>query len=301
MGAGKSMNPGGQLQNRCALITGASRGLGRAIAEAFWREGASLLLAARRTVALEQVVRALPPQTGQRAIIITADLAEDTAPLKIMEIARKNFDRIHILVNNAAIQEPIGPLCDCDWPAWQRALRVNLLAPVALCRAALLWLVESGPHGKIINLSGGGATGSRPNFSAYATAKAGLVRFSETLANESQSRGVDINCIAPGAMGTDMMKAVLAAGPERTGEREYAQAQKILAAGDTAGMRAVKLAVFLASSASDGITGRLISAVWDVWEQLPARWPEIQKSDIFTLRRITPKDRGFHGLEKDEP
>jgi NAD(P)-dependent dehydrogenase (short-subunit alcohol dehydrogenase family) len=165
----------------------------------------------------------------------------------------------------------------------------------------LPWLAESGPHGKIINLSGGGATGPRPNFSAYATAKAGLVRFSETLAVEAQSCGVDINCIAPGAMGTDMMKAVLAAGPAQAGEREYAQAQKILATGDTAGLRAVELAVLLASSASDGITGRLISAVWDAWEQLPSRWPEIQKSDIFTLRRITPTDRGFHWLEKDEP
>ena len=300
MGSGKSMKPDGQLQGRCAIITGASRGLGRAIAEAFWREGADLLLVSRSATVLEQVVQALPPRIDQRAVIVPADLADEATPLNIMGVARKNFEHINILVNNAAIQEPIGPLCDCDWLAWQNALRVNLLAPVALCRAALPWLAESGWHGKIINLSGGGATAPRPCFSAYATAKAGLVRFSETLAIEAESRGVNINCIAPGAMGTDMMKAVLAAGPERAGMREYAQAQQMLTRGGGVETRAVELAVFLASAASNGITGRLLSAVWDAWEKLPQRWPEIQKSDIFTLRRIAPKDRGFQELENDQ-
>jgi NAD(P)-dependent dehydrogenase (short-subunit alcohol dehydrogenase family) len=168
---------------------------------------------------------------------------------------------------------------------------------VALCQAALPWLTKS-RRGKIINLSGGGATGPRPHFSAYATAKAGLVRFSETLAVEAESLGVDVNCIAPGAMGTAMMHAVLAAGPERAGAREYEAAQTTLARGGGVESRAVELAVFLASAASNGITGRLISAVWDTWEKIPEQLEKVKQSDVFTLRRITPKERGFQGLER---
>ncbi|MCX7010657.1 MAG: SDR family NAD(P)-dependent oxidoreductase [Kiritimatiellaeota bacterium] len=300
-----------QLQSCTAIVTGASRGLGRTIAEVFWREGANLLLVARSSAKLEQVAQSLPPQTDQkvaqslqpqtdqRVRIFATDLANADASAQIVTTARNNFNHLDILVNNAAIQEPIGLAWECDVIAWQRTLRVNLLAPVALCQAMLPWLAKS-RRGKIINLSGGGATGPRPHFSAYATAKAGLVRFSETLAVEAQVLGVDVNCIAPGAMGTDMIKAVLAAGPEKAGAHEYEVAQKMLSHGGGVETRAVQLAVFLASAASDGITGRLISAVWDAWEKIPEQLEKVQQSDVFTLRRITPKERGFQGLGNNE-
>jgi 3-oxoacyl-[acyl-carrier protein] reductase len=288
-----------KLQGCNAIITGASRGLGRAIAEAFWREGANLLLVARSKAGLEQVVQPLPQPAGRRAGVCAVDLAEADAPARILDAAREHFKHLDILVNNAAIQEPIGRAWECDSTAWQRALQVNLLAPVSLCRAAVPWLAKS-PRGRIINLSGGGATGPRPHFSAYATAKAGLVRFSETLAVEAQPLGIEVNCIAPGAMGTDMMRAVLAAGPERAGALEYEAAQRIMARGGGVESRAVELAVFLASAASDGLTGKLISAVWDAWENIPEQVENIKQSDVFTLRRIAPKERGFRGLEKDE-
>ena len=291
------MSTTGRLQNRCAIITGASRGLGRAIAEAFWREGAQLLLVARSATALEQVAHSLPPRDGKQPALCVADLADDAAPARILQAARKNFEQLHILVNNAAAQEPIGLTWECETAAWQRSLRVNLVAPIALCQAVLPWLTAA-RRGKIINLSGGGATGPRPNFSAYATAKAGLVRFSETLAVEAQPFGVDVNCIAPGAMGTDLMRAVLAAGPEKAGGREYENAQKLLAQGGSVEMPAVELAVFLASATSDGLTGKLISAVWDAWKKIPEQLEKVQQSDVFTLRRITPRERGFQGLEK---
>ncbi|TAN38274.1 MAG: SDR family oxidoreductase [Verrucomicrobia bacterium] len=291
------MNTGRPLQNCNAIITGASRGLGRAIAEAFWREGANLLLVARSTAKLEQVAHALPTQTDQHVHVFATDLANTDAPAQIVTAARKHFEHLDILVNNAAVQEPIGLAWGCDTVAWQQALHVNLLAPVALCQAAMPWLATA-RRGKIVNLSGGGATGPRPNFSAYATAKAGLVRFSETLAVEAQPLNVDVNCIAPGAMGTDMMRAVLAAGPEKAGAREYENAQKLLAQHGGVEQRAVDLAVFLASAASDGLTGKLISAVWDAWEKIPEQLEKVQQSDVFTLRRITPRERGFQGLEK---
>src|SRR5262249_51951223 len=119
-----------------------------------------------------------------------------------------------------------------------------------------------------------------PNFSAYATAKAGLVRFTETLAHELDGSGIDVNAIAPGALNTRMRDDVIAAGPERAGA-EYAEA---LERGETSFEPATKLAGVLASSAGDGISGRLLAALWDDWAALE---PPLA-ADAYTLRRILP-------------
>ena len=177
------------------------------------------------------------------------------------------WESLDVLVNNAGMLTPIGKVWDNDWHAWEMTIRVNLLAPVELCRACVPWMSER-RQGKIINISGGGATRPRPHFSAYATAKAGLVRFSETLAHEVRDRQVQVNCVAPGAMNTEMLQAVLRAGPEHVGALEYAEALKQAETGGTLPQRAAELCVFLASAASDGITGTLLSAVWDPWESL---------------------------------
>jgi NAD(P)-dependent dehydrogenase (short-subunit alcohol dehydrogenase family) len=134
-------------------------------------------------------------------------------------------------------------------------------------------------YGKIINLSGGGGTGPRPNFSAYATAKAGVVRFTETLAREVE--GIDVNAIAPGALNTRMRDDVLDAGPERAG----AEYEPTRARGGTSFEPATQLAVYLASAASDGVSGRLIAALWDDWRTLAEQDLD---ADAYTLRRITP-------------
>src|SRR5437016_14472488 len=113
--------------------------------------------------------------------IVAADLADPDAISRIVAKAGEFDGSIDVLVNNAAIQGPIGPLLDNDPAEWAQTVAVNLTAPVMLCRACIP-LMGKRSRSKIINLSGGGATGPRPNFSAYASAKAALVRFSETLA-----------------------------------------------------------------------------------------------------------------------
>ena len=146
--------------------------------------------------------------------------------------------------------------------------------------------------GTIVNISGGGATGPRPFFSAYGTAKAGLVRLSETLARETAGSGIRVNCIAPGAMNTNMNAAVLQAGAELAGADEFERAQRQAEAGGTPPDLAAELTVFLASPAGGEINGRLLSAVWDPWRELPSHARELASSDIYTLRRIVPEDRG---------
>ena len=175
----------------------------------------------------------------------------------------------------------------------ERALRVDLIAPVALTRLLVPMMPASrSTRGKIINISGGGAAAPRPNFSAYAVAKPGLVRFTETLAGELAA-AIDVNAVAPGPMKSAMTQAVLHAGRHSAGDREYDSASQVAACSDGGVECAAELCAFLASPASDGITGRLVSAVWDRWEELPRHLEDLKRSDVYTLRRVVPGDRGM--------
>src|SRR5262249_40578419 len=138
---------------------------------------------------------------------------------------------------------------------------------------------------------GGGATKPMPYMSAYAASKAALIRFGETLAEELKGAGIDVNAIAPGALNTRLMEEVIEAGPDRVGRTFYEQTLKQKETGGTPLEKGAALCAFLASSQSDGITGRLLSALWDPWED-PVRLREVLSvTDMYTLRRIVPEDR----------
>jgi NAD(P)-dependent dehydrogenase (short-subunit alcohol dehydrogenase family) len=151
---------------------------------------------------------------------------------------------------------------------------------------------EVGGGGSIVNLSGGGASTARPRFSAYATAKCALVRFSETIAAEVADLSIRVNCIAPGVMNTAMLQETLRAGADRTGRDEYERIAKSATGGASDPRIAADLVVYLASARSTGITGKLISAVWDPWRSLHEHAEDLKTTDIYTLRRIVPSDRG---------
>lgn len=285
------MNP------KWALITGATQGLGASLARRFWENGYSLVLCGRNRAGLENVASSLRVRKDQFASIFVEDFADPDAPERLFSAVSELPPRLDVLINNAAVQGPIGPVWDNDWADWNAALQIDLVAPVALCRAFVPLMAENG-GGSIINLSGGGATGPRANFSAYATAKAGLVRFSETLADEVLPLGIRVNCIAPGAMQTAMLAEVISTGADAAGEREFGLANKVFAEGGASMDRVADLALFLASDQSKGITGRLISAVWDRWEDWTQHLEELAKSDAYTLRRIAGRDRGFDWGDK---
>ncbi len=282
---------------RC-LVTGAYGTLGTAICQRLRADGADLLITGRSGASLAALAATLATETPVGGVIETlaVDLAaaDAVATLAVTVAAGGGLD---VLVNNAAIQGPIGPLLDNDWDAWEETIRLDLLVPVALCRALAPGLGRRGRRGKIINISGGGATGPRPNFSAYGVAKTGLVRFTETFAHEVAERGIDVNAIAPGVLSSQMTRAVLAAGAA-AGDGEAATARKAAAAEaparpeDRTENKAAALCAWLASGRSDGITGRLLAALWDPWPTLDRHAADLATSDIYTLRRVTPKDRG---------
>lgn len=281
------------LAGRAALVTGASQGLGLAVARAYVAEGASVALCARGAAELErsraELAAACNP--AQRVFARVGDVARPDDCRDVVAATVEALGRIDVLVNNAGVYGPMGPIETVDWAEWARAIEINVFGTVLMCREVLPHM-KGRRSGKIVNLSGGGATNPLPNLSAYATSKAAVVRFTETLALEVAADGVDVNAIAPGALNTRLLDQVLAAGPTRVGERFYERALQQKKEGGTPPERGAALAVFLASAASDGITGRLLSAVWDPWESLAAHKAELDTSDVYTLRRIVPKDRG---------
>lgn len=279
-----------------ALITGGTRGLGSQLVRRFWLAGYSLAVVGRQEVDIRRVLNELPKRDDQEALALPCDMSSPAQIVALIERIRKSCLPLKVLINNAAVQGPIGPVWENDFAAWNQALQVDLLAPVALCRG-LIPLMNGASGGSIINLSGGGATGPRANFSAYATAKAGLVRFSETIAEELKASDIRVNCIAPGAMKTAMLEELLSKG-DAAGEPERSLANKVFEEGGASMDRVADLALFLASEASKGITGKLISAVWDNWEHWPEHLDELATSDIYTLRRIAGRDRGFEWGDK---
>jgi NAD(P)-dependent dehydrogenase (short-subunit alcohol dehydrogenase family) len=160
-----------------------------------------------------------------------------------------------------------------------------------MCRAVLPHFKRHG-YGKIVQLSGGGATNPLPRISAYAASKAAVVRFVETLAEEVRGEGIDVNAIAPGALNTRLLDEILQAGPEKVGVEFFDRSMRQKTQGGAPLEQGARLAVFLGAAASDGITGKLISAVWDPWEQLAQHRRDLEATDIYTLRRIVPRDRG---------
>ncbi len=181
-------------------------------------------------------------------------------------------------------------MVDLDWAEWVRAMNINLMGSVLMCRA-LMKHMKQFRYGKIVQLSGGGATNPLPRISAYAASKAAIVRFAETLAEEVREFGIDVNSLAPGALNTRLLAEVLAAGPEGVGQDFYSRSLKQKETGGASLDRAAEACVYLASSASDGVTGKLISAVWDPWPQLAEHMDDLKKTDIYTIRRIVPADR----------
>ena len=283
------------LEGRNAIITGANQGLGLAIARAYMTAGASVLLCARDAKMLEQArdeVTALAA-SGQKVIVQVADVSKQSDVGNLAATALRAFPRLHILVNNAGVYGPKGLITDVDWDEWVKAVGINLYGSVMMCRAVLPHF-KMHRYGKIVQLSGGGATNPLPRISAYATSKAAIIRFTETLAEEVRDDQIDVNAIAPGALNTRLLDEVLVAGADKVGKDFYERALKQRAQGGTSLEQGARLAVFLASAASDGITGKLISAVWDPWESLPDHIEDLQKTDVYTLRRIVPKDRGLN-------
>ncbi|MHB8532371.1 MAG: SDR family NAD(P)-dependent oxidoreductase, partial [Solirubrobacteraceae bacterium] len=263
----------GELVGRTALITGASHGLGLEMARHFLRAGALGVTICGRSAGDLEAASAELRQMTHEGQVVHAELADVSSQEDVERLVKStldNFPELTILVNNAGVYGPKGEIGEVGWEEWVRAVQINLFGSVLVARGLTSHFKAQG-YGKVIQLSGGGATKPMPHLSAYATSKAAVIRFAETLAEELRGARVDVNAIAPGALNTRMLDEILTAGPGPVGAAFYAEAQQQAASGGTPLERGAALAVWLASAASDGISGKLLSAPWDPWAQLPER------------------------------
>lgn len=283
-----------KLEDKTAIVTGSGRGIGRAIALAMAKEGADVVVLSRTLSEVEETaaeIRVL----NRRSLALKIDVSKITQVKRMVELTMREFGKIDILVNNAGVQGPIGPLVENGFAEWVDTININLIGTFSCCKAVLPTMIKQ-RQGRIINLSGGGATGPRPRFSAYATSKTAVVRLTETLAEEVKKFNVQVNAVAPGPINTRMHDQVLAAG-QTAGENALAVSRRVKSGTGTPPEIPAGLVIFLASDESDGLTGRLISAVWDDWKTtMVKRIPHIMSKHIYTLRRIddfffAPKER----------
>lgn len=272
------------------VITGSSSGIGHIVTEQLLQDGHDVWGLARR----KQARSTYDSTLRGRFRSSIADVSKASSLLKAASQIEKNWMSVDALITCAAIQGPIGPATASDPTHWSETIRTVLDGTFTSIKALFPLLQGSTQRAKIICFSGGGATSPRPNFSAYAAAKAGVVRLVETLAGEWRDLPVDINAVAPGALPTPMTVQILGAGSAISGRQEHESAERINKLGSEAFEPICGLIRYLLSDRSDGISGKVISAQWDDWPNLQSHRDELIRSDVFTLRRITPKDRGLN-------
>jgi len=282
-----------KFKNKNILISGATGGFGSALAFKYFQEGANLLLIGRNINKLNRLKNKLikDKTTNQFILTIKLDLSNLEIIKKVIIKELSNISKIDTLINCAAIQGPIGKSWENNFKEWQKTFNTNFYSTMILTNTILPFMLRY-KTGNIINISGGGSTSSRPDFSSYAISKTAIVRYTEILADELSNTKIKVNSVAPGIMATNMIKNVIKNKKNITNLKEFNAAEKTLAEGDNMS-KAIDLCLFLSSKASNGINGKLISANWDPWHLLKSNKNNILESDIYTLRRILPEDRGF--------
>jgi NAD(P)-dependent dehydrogenase (short-subunit alcohol dehydrogenase family) len=268
------------------VLTGSSTGIGRALVERLLAHGHHVWGLARSD---QSDFAAQHPASFRASRCDVSNWSDVERAANEVAAAWPHVDG---LIACAGLQGEVGRSVAADPIRWSATVRANLDGTFFAIRAFDALLSHAPRRAKVICFSGGGATKPRARFSAYGVAKTAVVRLVETIAEEERGRALDINAIAPGAINTRLTDEVLALGPTVVGEAEYAAAQKQKAAGGASLDKARGLVEWLLSPASDGVTGRLLAAPWDPWPTLDQRAGELASSDIYTLRRIVPEDRG---------
>lgn len=269
------------------LLTGSSTGIGRFLSERLVSAGHEVWGLARSAQS------PLPATAGAGSFhALRCDVGQWTQMASAVAGIGQATAHLDAVIACAGVHGAVGPALAADPQAWSDTIRTNLDGTFHTLRAAYPLLERTTRRAKIICFSGGGATKARENFSAYAVAKTGIVRLVENIAEETRGQPFDINAVAPGAINTRLTDEIIRLGPAIAGAAEYASAVKQQQSGGASLDRLLGLVEFLLSEKSDGLSGRLLSAPWDPWPSLASHISAINTTDIYTLRRIVPEERG---------
>lgn len=277
-----------KLENKTIVVTGGSLGIGLAVSKKIASEGGTVIMFARdkenlikASIELEKINQNI------NHYYFVGDVSKLIDVEKFAIWVENKFGTIHGLVNCAGIYGPIGKSTEINTNEFLNTLTINLMGTIYMCSAFSNLL--SGDKKKIINFSGGGAASPFPNYSAYATSKVAIVRFTENLAIELQDDNFEVNCIAPGFVATRLHQQTLEAGSNAAGNSFFENTKKQLETGGVPPEKAADLTAFLLSDDSNGISGKFISAPWDPWET--KEFQELLKTDkdFATIRRIDNK------------
>jgi NAD(P)-dependent dehydrogenase (short-subunit alcohol dehydrogenase family) len=266
------------LQQATVLITGAGRGVGKRLAIGFAQHGARVGLLGRSQGELD-VTKLEIEHGGGTAHRFRADVTDYEQVSAAVDRMGVTWGSVQVLIASAAVQGPIGPFAEQKPRDWREVFDTNVIGALNCCRAVLPQMIQR-RSGKIIVISGSGATEARPGFALFSATKAAMVRFVETVAQEARDHNVQINCMFPGESYTSMTDEILQAG-ERAGAAEIEAAEKVRLTGGVSPEKQIQLALFLASQRSNHVTGKLIH-VSDDWKRLEQ---ENARPEAFTLRR----------------
>jgi NAD(P)-dependent dehydrogenase (short-subunit alcohol dehydrogenase family) len=275
------------------LITGGTMGLGKALSRHFVSQGHDVVICARNQDQIDKTVRELNQLASHNQTIlgIPCDISKMESASVLRDVTERKGIFISSLICNAGVIGPIGRFHVNDLNFWLESFQINLNGVVNLVNLFLPYMIKQ-KFGRVIHISGGGATRPLHGMSSYASSKAAAVRFVETLAVEYQGSGVTFNSIAPGIMKSRMLDEMLNAGEEQIGKNLFEKIEIHRKHHQDSTLAATELIDFLCSESSQGISGKLISAEWDNWREWVHHVKELQQSDVYTLRRVTGRDRG---------
>jgi NAD(P)-dependent dehydrogenase (short-subunit alcohol dehydrogenase family) len=271
--------------DRTIVVIGASSGIGAAISRELCNAG-NVVLACSRD--LDRLGCAL---ADSGVTFAACDAADERSVAKFVEFVQYRSKYIDVLINCAGAFGEIGSIDKVDSAAWIQTISSNLLATFLPCKL-FLPLLQQSKAPQIINFSGGGAFYPFPNFTAYACAKAAIIRLTETLAIELAPHGISVNAIAPGFVRTDAQKSILNAGPDRAGAVQFRRAERLMKSTDIESEKRKIASVYqciraLMSPSYYNLTGKTISTNFDPWstDAFREHIDDITRSDLYTLRR----------------
>lgn len=274
-------------KNRVALITGANGYLGQYLSKILWEKNFSIILISRNFD--KDFKNYFKPSKKKKNFFYKCDLANFKSLESVLKKIKKKHKSLDLVINNAAIQNPLGDLENLNFKDIKKNFDINYFAPIKIIQETIP-LLKKKKFSSIINLSGGGATSNRDQFAIYGSSKTALARSSEIVSKEIKKYKININSFSPGALPSKMLNEIIKT--KKMNSIEKKKAKKIL--GKKINLNPIKSLIFyLISKEGNKITGKIISSKWDNWKNWKNNLQKINNLNLYTLRRLTARDKGF--------